>query len=575
MRTDTINLNLENFPIERYQPIRSLGRGALGEVFLCEDLVLTKTVAVKRLHALTDDRVVLFHREAKIASKMSHNNIIKVFDFGITRSGSPFMVLEYFEGQSLETVLEARGKLDEKLVLQMFLLICDALQYMHENKIFHRDLKPANILVTLRENELIDLRIIDFGLSSIKEDWQTKTLVQGKTIVGTPVYMSPDTVRGETYDARSEVYSVACLMFEALTGDVPFEGEAPVDILEQHMNNRAPKLSEVAPHQKFSNGLEELIDRSLSKEKSARYQSMTELMTALKSVGQKTEVINTPEGEFKSASKGKWVLIAGVTIILISGIAIASVFILFPEPGLKKEEPKAEDTLSFSSYDGVAKQKPADKIQAHLAEEVAPAMEVAPEQFIDPNGCLDVKGPVITEQLASLKKAYITVRNLAVVDATVTADDISAMAELKSDLLDFFNCKFENQKALVAIPKLTSVRKLSFRNMHFSPKDLAMFQQMNNLEGLVFGSCDLTDEHMKNLAGVPFRKLVLDYNPRLTVKTLAYLGRPERSIAIWVNQGPLTDLNPQQVRDVGRKYHVVLINPKATKPPPKSLKEFF
>ena len=194
---DIQNLTSKSFPLDRYEPIALLGRGGLGEVYLAKDRLLGRTIAVKCLMAVDDEQIVIFQREAKIASKLSHPCIIGTLDFGTTEGGRPFIAFDYFDGTSLESLLaENGGVLDEQLTRRIFIIVTRALDYIHNHKVFHRDLKPSNILLKVDKSGALDLRIIDFGVSAIKEEFQNRDLAQGKTIVGTPVYMSPDPARG-------------------------------------------------------------------------------------------------------------------------------------------------------------------------------------------------------------------------------------------------------------------------------------------------------------------------------------------------------------------------------------------
>src|SRR5579885_1821750 len=208
--TEGIDVDPTSFPIDRYKPIRFLGKGAIGAVYLCHDSILRKNVAVKCLLRITDIHVISFQTEAKCASKLHHQSIIEVLDFGTTSGGTPFMVMEYFKSISLEEMIKQTGALSPQTVIAVFEKICDALSYMHAHGVFHRDLKPSNVLISADGNSI---RIIDFGLSKTTQDIQTKTIIDNTILVGTPAYMSPDQVAGLPYDATSEVYSVGCMMF--------------------------------------------------------------------------------------------------------------------------------------------------------------------------------------------------------------------------------------------------------------------------------------------------------------------------------------------------------------------------
>lgn len=326
------------FPTNRYRPLKLLGHGALGQVYLCRDLHLSKLLAVKCLIGLTDERVVSFQQEAKIVSKLNHENIIKVFDFGTAFGGRPYMVMEYFDGRSLQELLVQKVRLNEDEARVILSGVCEALCYLHENQIFHRDLKPSNIMIGADNTQTISVRLIDFGLSKTTQDVQSKTLVQGRTVVGTPSYMSPDQVSGLEYDARSEIYSLGCIMYEVLTGELPFEGETSFEILNQHLTASVPSPKEFSPG--LSNGICEITIKCLSKSREDRFQSVREIQKALSDTSEtvaNTATINESPAtiedlqsdranRFVGVLKSHWILIASsFTFVIFCGAIVISI----------------------------------------------------------------------------------------------------------------------------------------------------------------------------------------------------------------------------------------------------------
>jgi serine/threonine protein kinase len=276
-----LNLSPETFPLERYKPLEVIGQGASGMVYRCRDRLLGKQVAIKCLNAATAEQLISFQQEAKATSLLNHPGVVSIMDFGSTAHGAAFMVLEYFEGESLQRVLETRGPLSQAVAVPIFMLIADALRYTHSKNVFHRDLKSSNILLVLNEGEQPGVRIIDFGIASIKEAASEASAETERSLIGTPAYMSPDQARGLAFDARSEVYNFGCVMFEALTGRAPFEGETALETIRMHAQDEPPGLSDVRPDCEYAPGLQALILKCLAKEPIDRYQSMTELLAAL------------------------------------------------------------------------------------------------------------------------------------------------------------------------------------------------------------------------------------------------------------------------------------------------------
>ncbi len=265
------------FPVERYSPLRSIGMGASGTVYLCRDRLLKKRVAVKVLNNLSSDQLVAFQREARATSQIDHPNIVKVLDFGVSDGKIPYMVLEYIDGLSLKQILDEERSLDLEEAVPIFEQICDALSYSHKRKLFHRDLKPTNILVTGWNTASISVKVIDFGVGTTKQE---KT-EQGKSVAGSPPYMPPDQALGLSFDERSEIYSMGCVMFETLTGRPPFNGDSALQLISLHAHETPPTLSEAHGTTVFPEAVENVIATCLSKSPDARYQTMTDLKAAL------------------------------------------------------------------------------------------------------------------------------------------------------------------------------------------------------------------------------------------------------------------------------------------------------
>lgn len=315
------------FPQDRYVPLELLGAGAEGNVYLCCDLLLSKNVAVKTLHVLDGQQLMAFQQEARATSRLNHPNIVTTLDFGATADGKPYMVMELSSGISLAQYLEANGPLSEELAVVLFEKICLALQYAHDKGVYHRDLKPSNFVI-LENAGQPDIQVIDFGVAQIKHERQEPTIVQGRTVAGTPAYMSPDQVSGLPYDARSEIYALGCVMFEALTGRVPFLGDTSMETLTMHANAPPPALSDF--QDEISEELDAIVLTCLAKEPDERFQSMQELASGLQRLQERrTERVQT-EGEAPERRNSKSmvlpaVLIFGLIVPLIAWFALQAV----------------------------------------------------------------------------------------------------------------------------------------------------------------------------------------------------------------------------------------------------------
>lgn len=266
----------------RYKPLSRLGAGASGSVFLCLDTILKRKVALKKLHTMSADTVVDFQNEAQTCSKLKHQNIVSVLDLSADENGVPFMVMEFVDGITLENLLENSGPLTLEQSLPIINEICDALSYAHSLGIMHRDVKSSNILLADSHAYLIDFGIAKF--KGLHTDGELKLDTARNTIAGSPLYMPPDQGRGFKYDARSEVYSVGCVLFEVLTGKTPFQGAGALQILSLHAHQAPPALKDVLPDGDFPKQLEDVITKCLEKDPNNRFQSIQELQTSLNEI---------------------------------------------------------------------------------------------------------------------------------------------------------------------------------------------------------------------------------------------------------------------------------------------------
>ena len=278
---DEVELEIDGnrFPTDRYKPLRKVGKGGAGEVYLARDRLLFKLVAVKVLHELTAEQLIGFQSEARALANLSHPAIIELLDFGPTPSGTPYMVLEYFPGVTLADYIQDHGPLDELVAMRIFAAVAEGLALAHSLNILHRDISASNLLIQTDQDQIIDVKLIDFGVAQIEKPGED-TAQQGTTLAGTPAYMSPDVANGLRYDQRSEIYSFGCLLFEALTGEVPFLGRSVMETINMHAHNHAPMLRERSP-KIFLDETEAIVANCLEKEPADRFQDMSVVQDVL------------------------------------------------------------------------------------------------------------------------------------------------------------------------------------------------------------------------------------------------------------------------------------------------------
>ena len=258
----------------------------MGAVYLAEHVVIERKVAIKILSqdfAHKADLVQRFIQEARAAARIGHENIVEVYDFGETASGSVFFAMEYLEGLDLAQLIQRNGPLPSPRVRHIALQICRALAAAHTKKIVHRDLKPENIYLIEREGRTDFVKILDFGIAKISTvEEGGGRLTRTGMIFGTPEYMSPEQARGETPDHRVDIYALGCILYEMMTGKVPFQSETFMGTLTKHMFE-PPELPSRRCRTYLAPDLEAVCLRAMEKDRDRRYQSMLEVAQALES----------------------------------------------------------------------------------------------------------------------------------------------------------------------------------------------------------------------------------------------------------------------------------------------------
>ena len=264
----------------RYELGEILGFGGMSEVHLAQDLRLNRDVAIKVLRAdLARDPTfyLRFRREAQNAAALNHPAIVAVYDTGEaeTEAGPlPFIVMEYVEGDTLRDIVRTKGPFAPRRAMEVIADVCAALDFSHRNGIVHRDMKPANIMI----NRAGAVKVMDFGIARAIAD-SSSPMTQTAAVIGTAQYLSPEQARGEQVDARSDVYSVGCVLFEILTGEPPFKGDSPVAVAYQHVREDPPTPSQV--YEGVPRELDSVILKAMSKNPANRYQTAAEMRSDL------------------------------------------------------------------------------------------------------------------------------------------------------------------------------------------------------------------------------------------------------------------------------------------------------
>jgi serine/threonine protein kinase len=295
----------------RYKLVAKLGKGSMGIVYKAHDPNIDRTIALKVMRqdrVTSQDFVQRFLKEARAIGKLSHPNIVSVYDAGQDREAL-FIAMELLEGKSLEEIMKNR-RLELHDIVKLGVQVAEALDYAHQKGIVHRDIKPSNIILTPADQ----VKITDFGIARIDDPAATRQTQAGQ-ILGTPAYMSPEQVKGAPVDLRTDLYSLGVILYELATGNRPFTGNSIASIFSAILLQEPPELENSSSPMRQS--LNEIILKSLNKSPEERFQSGREMAAPLKKYLQrrKSDAAATPQRPQKKRRLG---LAAGIAVVVLS-----------------------------------------------------------------------------------------------------------------------------------------------------------------------------------------------------------------------------------------------------------------
>jgi serine/threonine-protein kinase len=362
---------------DRYEVTRKIGEGGMGAVYEGRHKLIGKRVAIKVLldkFAQKADVVARLQQEARLASSIGHEHIVDITDFGETRDGRTFVVMEYLEGESVAALLSREGPLPPDRAVTIGRQVASALGAAHEKGIVHRDIKPENIFL-IRRSDRDFVKVVDFGISKalrLKDEEDSPSsprLTQTGMVLGTPLYMSPEQARGEDdLDHRIDVYALGIILYELITGEVPYRGTNYLNIIAQVLSQEAKPPSRVRPDLGITPALEAVILKAMAKDRDLRYAGMRELDEDLAKIQGGGEIVMVQGGpalatvrtEESPAARRKALLlwIAGVSVVVIgTGAAIV------PLLGTKdRPEPPAQVAAAPAPVPKAAEPPPAPRV---------------------------------------------------------------------------------------------------------------------------------------------------------------------------------------------------------------------
>ncbi len=286
---------------DRFRIVATLARGGMGKVYRAEQAPLGREIALKVLNPkYSGENDPEFHKrfflEASTCSKLSHPNTVTIFDYGRTDDDVYYIAMELLEGRTLHRTLREDGALSAERAMHIARQVCRSLREAHGLGVIHRDLKPANIFLVQHGDESDFVKVLDFGLVKDLED-TGEDLTQTGLFMGSPKYMSPEQIRGEKVDGRADIYALGVILYEMLTGRVPFDRANSVNILMAHVHEAPPPLLVTNPDADVPPALEQIVARAMAKQPDDRFASMDELLAALKGTAGEAGLSVTHSGD--------------------------------------------------------------------------------------------------------------------------------------------------------------------------------------------------------------------------------------------------------------------------------------
>jgi len=275
-----------------YEILSRIGEGGMSVVYKARHQLLNKIVAIKVLKpilAVDQIKLARFQQEAMSVYRLDHPNIIRVYHFEMPKH-EPFLVMDYLDGKPLSEIIASHGRLPLERCVGIFSQVCSGMQHAHESGVIHRDIKPSNIIVSTDEKGVDFIKIVDFGIAKVS-DWEIVGGIQGVTqageVFGSPLYMSPEQCTAKHIDARTDIYSAACVMYECLTGEPPLLGATALDTMQMHVFDVADNVSAHVPDLPNAARVDAVMFKALAKHPDRRYQSMAEFQHDLDSLVEK------------------------------------------------------------------------------------------------------------------------------------------------------------------------------------------------------------------------------------------------------------------------------------------------
>lgn len=504
---------------DRYQVEKTLGAGAVGVAYLCFDKTLDTRVTIKVLKDSARDKdIARFHKEAKLAAKLNHPNVVQVYDFGQSKDGQVYLVMQFCPGENLKELLERKGTLEEKEALYILRDIASGLAHAHDKEILHRDIKPANIILSRDEDDNIVARLADFGLAKMMMEESNQALTSTGSIIGTPAYMSPEAAGNREVLCASDIFSCGCVAFEMLTGSLPHKENNSLATISSLASKQAPSISDVSDRE-FHPSLTKLVEKCLSLDPKNRYADGKELHQAINEVlrtlnSQPAIQLKFDESDKKADNKFLWKLVGSLIVTSIVCTLIASqVLAIFdrsePERILTNKPLKMKEHYELYS-DGssaidvhdVRKKKLGD-IEWHDLYGMNTAEHL---QLV--KGRKDIRYlTMASDDMRGTGFDIIQTLNLEglrLTDCTISDRNMSSIGKLRNlKVLQLFSCQGYKEESLLEALSIKSLLDLNVGDTIIGDRVIDKLVEMKGLTRLSLEKCDnFTGKSLEKLSAL-------------------------------------------------------------------------
>ena len=337
---------------EKYRITEEIGRGGMSIVYRGVHELMKRPVAVKIMQRELSSNAVSvrrFQQEAEAASRLAHPHVITVFDFGVTPTAQPYLVMDLVSGTNFAEILKESGRIPVPRVIKIFRQICDALDHAHQRGVVHRDLKPSNVMLVDTESEPDYAKVLDFGIAKVmaSDGEEKRSLTTSGEIFGSPLYMSPEQCRGAESDQRTDIYSVGVMFYEALTGRPPLCGASYIETIQMQISTPAQPFNTVVPGANIPPVLETIAFKAIAKKPEDRFQSMREFNSALLNAARMLGLEEADQNAPAQVVKRKSPFFMGAIVVALVGLCA---FFFLSNNGSAPPRAGASETVSGTVY---------------------------------------------------------------------------------------------------------------------------------------------------------------------------------------------------------------------------------